>query len=142
MLIDGITNADATPVLERLMQFAGARHRVIVHNIANLDTPGFRPKDVLVEAFQAQLSDAIDARREKTVSDTVFRDSDEVHFTERGVKLNPQPIGDNILFHDGNDRDVERTMQDMVENFTVFRTAAQLLRSRYELINTAIRERM
>lgn len=142
MLIDGVTNADAIPVLERLMQFAGARHRLIVNNIANLDTPGFQPKDVDVDAFQKQLADAIDAKREKKIPGIFFpNDSDEVKFTDDGVALNPKPAGENILFHDGNDRDLERTMQDMVENFTVFRTAAQLLRNRFELINTAIRER-
>ena len=42
-MIDGVTNADSIPVLERMMQFAGARHRLLVHDIANLDTPDFRP---------------------------------------------------------------------------------------------------
>lgn len=150
MLIDGVTNADAIPVLERLMQFSGARHRVIVNNIANLDTPAFLPKDVDVDAFQKQLADAVDEKRKgkndnkKTGSprELNFKDSDEVEFTEQGIKLNPQPAGQNILFHDGNDRDLERTMQAMVENFSVFRTAAQLLRNRFDLINTAIRERV
>ena len=53
-----------------------------------------------------------------------------------------EPIGANLLFHDGNDRDLERTMQDLVENFMSFRLATELLRSRFELINTAIRERI
>ena len=54
-MIDGVTNADALPVLERLMQFAGRRHQIIVNNIANLDTPGFRPVDVSVDDFRAEL---------------------------------------------------------------------------------------
>ena len=45
-MIDGLNNADALPVLERVLQFAGQRHRLIVNNIANLNTPGFRPMDV------------------------------------------------------------------------------------------------
>lgn len=145
MLIDGVTNADAVPVLERLIQFSGARHRVIVNNIANMSTPGYQTQDVSVDAFQAQLADALEAKRSgKSKSETglELKDSDEVTFSKSGLVLNPKQSGENILFHDGNDRDLERTMQDLVENFTVFRTAAQLLRNRYELINTAIRERV
>ena len=58
------------------------------------------------------------------------------------MTLRPSPTGDNLLFHDQNDRDVERIMQDLVENFMAFRTAAQFLRSRFDLISSAIRERI
>ena len=33
-------------------------------------------------------------------------------------------------------------MQDLVENFMTFRFASEMLRSRYALLNTAIRERI
>lgn len=144
-MIDGVTNGDSIPILEKMVQFAGQRHRLIVNNIANFSTPGYRATDVSVEAFQAQLGDAIDIRRARhgnTGGELVLRDSRTVQFTSTGVKLNPEPIGRNILFHDRNDRDLERTMQDLAENFMTFRFAAELLRSRMALINTAIRERV
>lgn len=144
-MIDGVTNGDSIPILERMVQFAGQRHRLIVNNIANFSTPGYRAVDVSVEAFQAQLGDAIDARRARhgaTGGELNLRDSRTVRFTSTGIELNPEPIGRNILFHDRNDRDLERTMQDLAENFMTFRLAAELLRSRMALINTAIRERV
>ncbi len=144
-MIDGVTNADSIPVLERMVQFAGQRHRLIVNNIANFSTPGYRAMDVSVDAFQAQLGDAIDARRRRhgnTGGELNLRDSRTVRITSTGIDLNPEPIGRNILFHDRNDRDLERTMQDLAENFMSFRLAAELLRSRMALINTAIRERI
>ena len=58
------------------------------------------------------------------------------------IELEPEPKAENILFHDGNDRDLERTMQDLVENFLTFRLANELMHSRLNLINTAIRERI
>jgi hypothetical protein len=64
----------------------------------------------------------------------------EVH--DDRLIMHPEPTGDNILFHDGNDRSVERVMQGLVENFLAFRAAAQMLRSRIDIINTAIRERI
>ncbi len=144
-MIDGLTNAGAIPVLQRLLEFAGQRHRVIVNNIANLDTPGFRPVDVSVRAFQDQLGEAVDARRERhglAGGRLNLENSPQVEFDRIGVTLHPEPIGANILFHDGNDRDLERTMQDLAENFMTFRLAVDLLRSRFDLINTAIRERI
>jgi len=144
-MIEGVTNADAIPVLQRLMQFAGARHRVITNNIANIDTPGFRPEDLSVEAFQSNLREAIDERRQRhgnSGGSLALEDTDDVQVHAQRLEVDPQPAGENILFHDQNDRDLERTMQALVENFTVFRTAAQLLRSRLEIVNTAIRERI
>jgi flagellar basal-body rod protein FlgB len=142
-MIDGITNADALPVLEQLMRFAGERHRLITHNIANLSTPDFRPVDLSVDAFQETLQEAVDERRERAGSvGGELRMGDDGGANGTASALQARPAGYNLLFHDGNDRDLERTMQDLVENFMVFRTAAQFLRSRFDLINTAIRERL
>jgi flagellar basal-body rod protein FlgB len=144
-MIDGVTNAGAIPVLERLVQFAGRRHRLIVHNVANLDTPEFRPADVSVENFQAQLGRAIDGRRAEHSNrggPLDLASTRQVTVSEGGLDLNPAPLGENILFHDGNDRNPERIMQSLVENFITFRAAADLLTSRFNLINTAISERL
>jgi flagellar basal-body rod protein FlgB len=142
-VIDGVLNAGAFPVLERLAQFAGQRHRLITNNIANLDTPGFRPVDVSVGDFQEQMAEAIDRRRAAgSGGDLRPADSAQVEFTPDGLRLHPEPIGANILFHDANDRDLERTMQGLVENFLTFRVATELMRGRFDLIRTAIRERL
>lgn len=144
-MIDGITNSDALPVLERAMQFAGARHRLITHNIANLSTPDFRPVDLSVDAFQAQLRESVDRRRSAHGNGggaLEVEDTAQIDFHRNGIDVTAQPVGENILFHDGNDRDLDRTMQDLVENFMHFRATAQLMRSRYQILNTAISERV
>jgi|SRR5262245_86244 len=143
-MIDAITSADSLPVLERLMQFAGQRHRIITHNVANLSTPGFRPLDVSVEDFQAQLGKAIDGRRDRyePVTSLSLESTEQVEVHAEGLTLHPAPEAQNVLFHDQNDRDVERIMQDLVENFMTFRTAAELYRSRINLLNTAIAQRI
>ena len=144
-MIDGVINSGSLPVLERMMQFAGQRHRIIANNIANISTPGYRPVDVSIESFQDQLADAIDERRAKFGSgrgDLNLQSTSEVQVASQRLNLHPLPIGANLLFHDGNDRDLERTMQSMVENFMTFRFAAEALRSHYDLLNVAIRERV
>jgi flagellar basal-body rod protein FlgB len=143
-MIGGVTNSEGIATLERLVQFAGQRHRLIVNNIANIDTPGYRSTDVSVKDFQKQLGDAIDERREagRPAGPLELKDSSQVEFSTHSLVLHPTPIGENILFHDGNDRDLERTMQDLVENFLTFRMASELVRNRFDLLHSAISERV
>ena len=144
-MIDGVVNSDAIPVLERLLQFAGTRHRLITHNIANLSTPDFRPVDLSVERFQVALGEAIDERRSRRGNaggDLVTGASTGSTLDPLKDAFEPRPNGENILFHDRNDRNLESIMQDLVENYSVFRMAAEFTRSRFELINSAIRERI
>ena len=143
-MIGGVTSTEGLATLERLVQFAGQRHRLIVNNIANFDTPGYRPLDVSVRDFQAQMRDAIDEHRTsaRSVGSLNLEDSAQIEFSAGSMTLHPTPIGENILFHDGNDRDLDRTMQDLVENFLTFRVATELLRSRYDILRSAIAERV
>ena len=41
------------PVLEQVVNFTEARHGVLAGNIANLDTPGYKTRDLSPELFQA-----------------------------------------------------------------------------------------
>ncbi len=146
MFIDQVTNADAAPVLEAAVQFAGRRHALITHNIANLDTPAFEPVDVSVKDFQAQLADAVDRRRSASggqKNDFRLESTREVSQNADGsIRLNPKTHGNNILFHDRNNRDLERSMQDLVENVAAFRVASDLLRQHTAMIRTAITGRL
>lgn len=145
MLIDQVLNSDALPSLERTVQFAARRQELIAHNIANLSTPNFQPKDVSVGGFQKSLGEAIDRRRQRfggMRGPLEFKGNREVEVAGQGLRLKPGQSTGNILFHDRNNRDLERTMQAMVENLTVFRAATDLMKSRLDLLNTAIRERI
>lgn len=145
MLIDQLTNADSIPTLEAMVQFAGQRQKFIANNIANFDTPNYQPTDVSPVAFQEQLGEAVDRRRATFGGNRgvlEIASTREVERTPTGLKLNARPSGRNVLFHDRNDRDLERTMQDLVENVAVFRVASELLRSRVDLLRQAISERV
>ncbi|MDX2114370.1 MAG: hypothetical protein SFZ24_01945 [Planctomycetota bacterium] len=143
MFISGITDTGALPVLEKTVQFAARRHELIAHNIANLSTPNFQPRDVSVTGFQAALAEAVDRRRARAAGrgPLDFPGTREVRPTAQGLRLRPMSPSHNVLFHDRNNRDLERTMQDMVENLTAFRAASDLLKNRMDLLNAAIRER-
>ena len=56
------------PVLEQVVNFSQARHGVLAGNIANLDTPGYRVRDLSPELFQERLKAAIQAKNTPPVS--------------------------------------------------------------------------
>ena len=146
MFIEQVTNADAAPVLEAAIQFSGRRHAMIAHNIANLDTPDFLPVDVSVKDFQSQLAEAVDRRRTEfggARGDLRIKSSSEVSQDAKGnLDLHPRPSSKNILFHDRNNRDLERSMQDLVENVATFRVASELLKQHTATMRLAIGGRL
>ncbi len=146
MLVNEVANSGAMPALEMMMRFAAQRQRLIASNIANISTPDYRQKDVSVESFQAALRQAVDRRRAQNAGQSgelAVSDTREVRFGPGGeLRLRPSEPTTNILFHDRGNRNIERLMQDQVENATVFRVAGDLLKSRYDLMRSAIAERV
>lgn len=145
MLIDELSNSGAIPTLETMVRFSGARQRIIAHNIANLDTPDFRPMDVSTTEFQKALGKAVEARRQSTgeAGALPFHGTDQVQVAADGkMTLTPSTASGNILFHDRNNRDLEGLMAQQAENVGVFRTSIELLRSRYGIVQAAISERV
>lgn len=140
-MIDGFLGSSSLPALERSIQFMSARQKLLVGNLANAETPGFRPVDVDPAEFQSALRESLEQGSLDGQGRLAFDDSAPVSFGEGGVELKPEVMADNILFHDGNDRSMERLLQRLTENVYAFRAASQLMRNQFELINTAIRER-
>ena len=133
------------PTLEKMFLFAGQRQRIIANNIANIDTPGYQGRDVDPRDFQKMLSEAIEERRSDTggsFGDLEFDGSDQVQMRGGQMILNPQTPTAGVLFHDRNQRDLERLMQQLVENATTFRVAADLMRQNTNQLNLAIAQRV
>ena len=142
---NGISSWGASPYLQRLMEYSWQRNQLLQDAAANLDTPGFRPKDVPVEEFQSAMKAA--RARETGVGTPVvrgqgiFADTDRLSFQTGRTVLKPEAVHDNLLFHDDNDRNLERVMQDVSENVLMFRLASELFRREHDLLRSAIRER-
>ncbi|MEE9404159.1 MAG: hypothetical protein V3V20_04650 [Algisphaera sp.] len=146
-MIQGLFQSGSLAVTEKLVQFTGARHAVITHNIANLSTPHFRPRDLDPKAFQTQLAKAVDERRTRLARgaggrDLRMKDSRQVKNGPNGLETRPETLDENILFHDRNNRDLERTMQDLAENTMAHTAGLELLKSDFEILKIAIRGRV
>jgi flagellar basal-body rod protein FlgB len=143
-MISGMFDRGSLPVLERLVQFTGQRQRVLADNIANLSTPFYKPRDLDPKAFQAALRSAVDRRRSSPSVDggLTFEDTDQVKFRPDTVEIKPAATNDGVLYHDQNNRDLERTMQALAENTLTHNAGVELMRSEFETMKMAIRERV
>lgn len=131
-------------MLEAAIKFAAQRQKMIAHNIANIETPGFLQVDVSISGFRKLLSEAVDRRREAGGDSAPFvlGESSEVRQSASGdLILNPSTPSGGILAHDRNNRDLERLMQAQAENAGSFRVATDLLRTRFDLLKSAISQR-
>lgn len=145
-MIQGMFDYGSLPALERLVQFTGARHKVLVNNIANLSTPYFKPTDLSPQSFQQALRDAMDQRRQNA-ADPVggplrISDTRELSFHKDGIEARPAATNQGILFHDQNNRDLERTMQHLAENTMTHNAAIDMFRAKMGLLRIAISGRI
>lgn len=144
-MISELSTSGAMPALEKMFLFAGQRQRLIAQNIANIDTPNYRGVDADPKAFQRALGKAIDQRQERNggvSGDLDMSRAGEVKMIGQRMVITPKTPTDGVLFQDRNHRDLESLMQDMVENATMFRVAADLFRKNQTLIRGAIAQRV
>jgi flagellar basal-body rod protein FlgB len=142
MFLSDVTSAGPLPALELTVRFAGERQRLLAHNIANISTPDFQPMDVDPASFQRLLGRAIQDRRHRP-GELPWRQTSQIRRTDAGdLRLEPAAPSRNILFHDRNNRDVERMMQDLAENAATFRVAVDLIRQHTSMIRNALAERV
>jgi flagellar basal-body rod protein FlgB len=132
MLVDRMLNQDATPVLERALQFTEDRSNLIADNIANATTPNYQQKDLSVSAFQAQLRDRVSARDSAGPG--------EVRFDNISTDVNNPMSG--ILFHDGNNRSMEQLMTENAKNALMHNLVVELLRRQYQTMDMALKEKL
>src|ERR1700683_3093197 len=98
MIIDSMFGRGAVPVLEQVLQFTSARQRLLQEDVANIDTPGYRQKDLSLSRFQKTLAGELDS--------------------PGGLAQGGAPVGaaeeaaSYIMFHDGDHRSAAALMTD------------------------------
>ena len=117
-------------MLSVILDFRSERHKVIASNIANIDTPNYRPKDIIV--FKEELKALIDngtgitmARsREKHLSEwSISRDKADFEVVDIGEKVN-----------------LDNEMAKLAENNLMHNLALELLARKFKGLNTVLTE--
>jgi flagellar basal-body rod protein FlgB len=132
MFIDRLLNDGNAPLLEQMLRFTDARHRLLAEDVVNANTPGYRNKDLSTEQFQALLRERVAQRESSPPGSVRFDDI-------MGEVTSPAR---NILFHDGNNRSVEQLMADSAKNALLHNLAVELLRKQFAAMEMALKERV
>jgi len=63
-MLENLLQQTTIPLLEQVAAFGARRHTVLAGNIANIDTPDYRTRDLPVQDFEKAVQAAIAARRD------------------------------------------------------------------------------
>jgi len=135
-MLSGLFQSTTIPVLEQVVNFAQQRHEILATNLANIDTPGYRVRDLSVEGFQKHLSKAIEGRdrqlhsQSPNYSTAASRDLSQVRESLK-----------DILYHDDSNVSIERQVAEITKNQTQHNLALTVLNSQFRLLQAAISER-
>ena len=111
--------SDVIQSLSKVLDLASQRQEIVASNMANLDTPNYRTRDI--NDFSAEMQRAF-ASPENTSQAQV------------------QEITGLIERPDGNNVSIDREALTMNDTQLRYHMAAQMLRSQFHLLSTAISE--
>lgn len=137
MNAQALFNSTTIPVLEQVVDFAQARQGVLAGNLANLDTPGYRVRDLSQSAFEKQLGEAIQRRDREPL--TSSSGSDYAPSSQGVSEVSDRVQG--IVYHDESNVGLEQQVAEMAKNQTRHNTALAILNSQFRLLGAAISER-
>ena len=108
--------------LERVLDLSAFRHQVIAANLANVDTPGYRTRDV--RPFAGEIEQAMAG--------------DEPSLTEQSFTPVAHEIRGLLERPDGNNVSVERESLLLAQNQLRFQVAVQFLKAEFHKLSSAI----
>jgi flagellar basal-body rod protein FlgB len=129
MFIDRLLNQGSGPMLEEMLRFTEARHRLIAQNVVNISTPGYKQKDLSLDKFQQMLAERADEASKAPPGSVGFDD----------IGMEAENSHHGILFHDGQTRSMEQLMSDQAKNALMHNLAIELLRRQFQTMEMAIK---
>ena len=141
-MFDSLLSAGSLPLLEKQAVWGEVRHNVLAGNLANIDTPGFRPRDLDPEAFRDALRRSAAAHQPSPGSSRSAPPNDPLAggVPDELLTATDRPGGD-LVFHDGSARSVEREVLTLTRNAMQRQAAIQLMGAQMAMLQAAITER-
>ena len=141
-MLSALYQSTTLPVLEQVVNFTEARHGVLAGNIANLDTPGYRTRDLSPEHFQQRLKEAIEnSRARQPVTGGLFAtDGSQTRPLDTLQEVKDSMKG--ILFHDDSDVSLEKQVTEIAKNQAQHNLAISIMSAQFRLLRAAITERV
>ncbi|RME64645.1 MAG: flagellar basal body rod protein FlgB [Nitrospirae bacterium] len=116
----------AMQVLEKLVNFTLQRHRVLLSNLANSDTPGYRAKDLDFEALLRQ------EKLKLLKTDPMHLGPEQMKFSVHERPLSEAP------WLDENNVEEEAEMARITENAILYQSALKLLNEKFRIYRSIL----
>jgi flagellar basal-body rod protein FlgB len=122
-------------ILQKSLNIGSVRHKVLTSNIANIDTPNYKAFEVVMEDVRKNNSSL-----KKTIEmvRTQPRHLPGRHSASNPIKIKTAKSPGNNFRADGNTVNLDRTMGKLAENTLLYRTAAQIIRMKFQGLKNAI----
>ena len=130
-----LLDTSTTTLLEQVINFTEARHPILAGNIANMDTPGYRVRDLSVETFEQRLKEVVEAERQSPSPG--FGD-----YTADQAMRRVRDSMKSILYHDDSNVGIEQQVTEIAKNQFMHNLAISIMRSQFEMLEVAISERV
>lgn len=116
-------------LLTGVLNFKSARHKAITANIANIDTPGYRPKDI---EFRGEIQALIDGEKDIAMTRT-----DGKHLPGQSMSGDAT---DGEVTECGEKVDLDSEMTKLAENNLMYNLTVELLARKFKSLNTVLTE--
>lgn len=144
-MAQSVINNSTMSLLEKAAAFGQRRHEVLAGNIANINTPRYRMRDLSVSDFQQALKQAVAELQSKHSSSPagggMSGPTEVEEFFPRRLYEVIQPSDGNLTFQDANDRSIERQVMELTKNTMMQNFAIEMLRFQMESLQAVISER-
>jgi flagellar basal-body rod protein FlgB len=149
-MLSSLFQSSTIPVLEQVVNFTEARHGVLAGNIANLDTPGYKTRDLSPALFQERLKEAMETRRRppapayeaNTPGLSPAYDSQRHEDRQLEAFQKVEESMKSIMRHDEGDVSLERQINEIVKNQQQHNLAIGIMSAQFRLLRAAITERV
>lgn len=120
--------------LKKVLDLRSQRHNLIASNIANIDTPKYKTRNI---AFEEHMGQFLEIDESKKMAQT-----DKKHLSAGGKRMEtmaPELIMDNSKGGvDGNNVDMDKEMGELAKNSVLYKAATQMLGAKFDLIKYSI----
>ena len=137
-MLPNLFSSTTIPALAEVLNFAQARHTVLAGNIANVNTPGYRLRDLSQPEFQQRLKEAIAETQASSEPLSPGLAYSEPGDPMRQVRASLQ----NLVYHDDTNIDLEKQVAEMTKNHLLHNFALTVMTDQFQLLQSAISERV
>ena len=116
-------------ILVAAIGYRSERHKVILSNLVNIDTPDYGPKDLV---FKTELDNAAGGRMGVTLTTTNGRHIGSPSLPGKGAT--------EVVDREDEEVSLDREMMDLAENHLMYNTTVELLARKFRGLKSAIQE--